>query len=95
MKTNAAIALAAGITSLTQLRLIEILAEDGRMSMTLAAVKVGFTTAAMTGAVDNLERKLGLVVRVRPPADRRAIHVELTPSGIALAAKFNRELAAV
>lgn len=93
--TTTAIALAAGIGSLTHLRLIEILAEEGRMSMTAAAAKIGFTTAAMTTAVDALEGKHGLVRRVRPPEDRRAIHVELTPAGTALAARFRHEPAAL
>jgi MarR family transcriptional regulator for hemolysin len=53
----------------------------------------------LTHHLDNLESS-GLVCRLREPADRRAIRVELTPAGHAmfgtlreLAERFNRQLA--
>ena len=93
IRTTAEIALEAKIHSVNHLRLIEILSE-GPASMTAVAAQVGFSTAAMTGAVDSLE-KAGFVERVRLQNDRRTYHVRLTEDGAALADKLNPQPAAV
>jgi len=41
-------------------------------------------TGAMTRLLDRLERK-GLCQRVRSQSDRRVVHIELTPAGVAVA----------
>ena len=93
IRTTAEIALEAKIHSVNHLRLIEILSE-GPATMTAVAAKIGFSTAAMTGAVDSLENA-GYVERVRLQHDRRIYHVRLTGNGAALAAKLNPQPAAV
>jgi DNA-binding MarR family transcriptional regulator len=45
---------------------------------------LGTDTAGMTRLIDRLEAK-GLVVRAASPTDRRAVTIELTPAGEALA----------
>jgi len=62
-----------------QARLLCVLTEGPRAMGELAAI-LGVEKAAMTGLIDRIELR-GLVRRTAVPGDRRACHVELTPSG--------------
>ncbi|KFA93877.1 MarR family winged helix-turn-helix transcriptional regulator [Archangium violaceum] len=53
---------------------------DGPLSMGELARRVGVTEKTITGIVDRLERE-GYAQRERDPADRRVVHVRLTPRG--------------
>lgn len=73
----------AGITSMSQLRAMQILV-SGPETLTNLAATIGISTAAITGLADKFER-LGLAVRVRGSMDRRSVWLRLTPAGQALA----------
>jgi DNA-binding MarR family transcriptional regulator len=75
--TTTQIALNAGINSLNHLYIVELVAEHGPLTMTTLADLAGVSTAAVTGAVDVLE-KLALVERNAVPGDRRKTHILLT-----------------
>lgn len=60
----------------TDLRCLDLLF-DGPMSAGRLAEAINLSPAAMTALIDRLERK-GYVRRVRDPADRRRVLVELT-----------------
>lgn len=81
--TNTTAALKAGITSMSQLRAMQILV-SGPETLTNLAATIGISTAAITGLADKFER-LGLAVRVRGSIDRRSVWLRLTPSGQAIA----------
>jgi len=53
----------------------------GTASVTDLARAAGLNPGAMTRLLDKLEAR-GLLVRVADPADRRALHIHLTDSGI-------------
>jgi DNA-binding MarR family transcriptional regulator len=72
---DAAVAARLGINR-TDLRALGVLSGGPRPAGELAA-QVGLSAAAMTTALDRLERK-GLVRRSRAAADRRKVFVELT-----------------
>jgi DNA-binding MarR family transcriptional regulator len=61
----------------TDLRAIDVLSEGGPRSAGELAARVGLSPAAMTTALDRLEKK-GHVRRVRDGADRRKVLVEIT-----------------
>lgn len=63
--------------------LILSLVEDGPRSMTALARDMTVSTAAMTGAVDRME-KLNLVKRHPSDSDRRIIEITCTGRGAAL-----------
>jgi DNA-binding MarR family transcriptional regulator len=58
------------------------------------AAAVGTDTAGATGLIDQLEKK-GLVIRRADPADRRAVIVEPTKAGRALAPRLREVFQAV
>lgn len=68
-----------GLT-LTQLGVLEAIYHKGPLTHGELGRKVLTSAGNMTGVVDKLEAS-GLVLRERSRADRRLIHVELTPSG--------------
>jgi DNA-binding MarR family transcriptional regulator len=76
-QTATQLALGAGINSLNHLHIVELVAEHGPLTMVALAELAGVSTAAVTGAVDVLE-KLALVERNAVPGDRRKTHVILT-----------------
>jgi len=63
----------------TDLRCLDWLA-DGAKSAGELSEGTGLSSAATTTLIDRLERK-GFVQRVRDPADRRRVLVEMTPDG--------------
>ena len=69
-----------GNVSFPQYFLLGFLAQQGELTMTAIAKKMGHTTAAATGLVDRLE-KLGHVKRGHATEDRRKIFVKITASG--------------
>lgn len=56
------------------------LSEDGRLSLTEIARRVGVTTTNITNLIDGLERD-GWVERFASPSDRRVTYVRLTGMG--------------
>lgn len=62
--------------SRTDLRCIDLLERRGTMTAGALAEACGLTTGAVTFLLDRLERA-GMVQRVRDPADRRRVLVEL------------------
>lgn len=66
--------------SLPRSRLLLAMAELHRPRMSDLAAHLGLTARTITTAVDALERE-GVLARLSDPHDRRAILVELTPTG--------------
>jgi DNA-binding MarR family transcriptional regulator len=62
----------------TDLRCLNIVDNQGRMTAGRLAEQSGLTTAAVTSVLDRLERA-GYARRVRDQEDRRQVIVELTP----------------
>ena len=62
----------------TDLRCLNIVENQGRMTAGTLARMSGLTTAAVTAVLDRLERA-GYARRVRDEGDRRQVIVELTP----------------
>lgn len=73
----------------SRVRLIVALAAVGGIRMSGLARQLGVTNRAVTGLVDALEGE-GVVARRPDPDDRRAVWLELTPAGAALADKIER-----
>lgn len=65
---------------LTALQCLLLLAEHESMTMTTLAIRIGVSTAAMTGTADRL-CKQGLLQRAPSRSDRRAIALTLTELG--------------
>jgi DNA-binding MarR family transcriptional regulator len=61
----------------TDMRCIDVLDQEGRMTAGRLASLTGLTTGAITTVIDRLERA-GFARRVRDERDRRRVHVELT-----------------
>ena len=57
------------------------LSEDGRLSLSEIAKRVGVTTTNITNLIDGLERD-GWVERQAHPSDRRVTYVRLTTDGL-------------
>jgi DNA-binding MarR family transcriptional regulator len=70
--------------SLTQLRVLGILRDRGRLRMATLAEYLGLEKSTMTGLVDRAEKR-GLLARAANAADRRAVDVFITPAGEELA----------
>ncbi|MFF5449554.1 MarR family winged helix-turn-helix transcriptional regulator [Streptomyces sp. NPDC012888] len=66
---------------------------DGRArTVSRLGAAVGSRPTTLTSVLDRLERR-GHITRARRAGDRRAVHVELTASGRAAAARIRRTLA--
>lgn len=74
-----------------QIHLLLWLGNDGAQPMGELARRVAVTEKTITGIVDRLERD-GLVQRERDPADRRVVHVSLSPAGAALWRRIDAEI---
>jgi DNA-binding MarR family transcriptional regulator len=61
----------------TDMRLVDLLDREGRLTAGELAAGTGLTTGAITTAIDRLERA-GYARRVRDSDDRRRVYVELT-----------------
>ncbi len=77
--------------SAPQVHTLLALGHEGALAMGDLARRVAVTEKTITGLVDRLQRD-GLVERRRDGADRRVIHVGLTPAGAALAARLDAEV---
>ena len=77
--------------SAPQVHTILALGHEGALAMGDLARRVAVTEKTVTGLVDRLQRD-GLVDRVRDAADRRVIHVALTPRGEVLSRRMDAEV---
>lgn len=71
----------------TQIFTIITIAEGAPIRLSELSQKLNISAPTVTGIVDRLE-KMRYVRRIPDRADRRAINVDLTPKGRALAKKF-------
>ncbi|MBI4706939.1 MAG: MarR family transcriptional regulator [Candidatus Omnitrophica bacterium] len=78
-----------GKITLPQFLILENLNSQGQQTMTALARYMHVTTAAMTGIIDRVVRD-GYVVRTAEPDDRRIIRIKISPKGIKLVEKFNK-----
>jgi len=69
------------VLSRHQASILDHLDEIDPITLNDLARHMGVTAATMSLAIDRLERK-GYVARLRDAADRRRVHVRLTPSGV-------------
>jgi DNA-binding MarR family transcriptional regulator len=74
----------------TDMRLVDHLEREGRLTAGELARRTGLTTGAITTAIDRLERA-GFAHRVRDPDDRRRVYVELNREALAAAGDFYSE----
>jgi DNA-binding MarR family transcriptional regulator len=74
----------------TDMRCVDILDREGRMTAGELAAQTGLTSGAITTAIDRLEQR-GFARRVRDGDDRRRIYVELTASAREQASGFYTE----
>jgi DNA-binding MarR family transcriptional regulator len=83
-----AVADAAGLNR-TDMRCVDVLHREGPLTAGRLAQETGLSTGAMTVALDRLERA-GYAQRVRDPADRRRVLVELAPRIREVAAHYEQ-----
>jgi len=83
--------LAKGQISFPQYFLMQYLEQQGTLTMSQIAEKMGHTTAAATGLVDRLEG-LGYVSRRHDNVDRRKVLVRITKGGSGLVAKVREDV---
>lgn len=74
----------------TDMRLIDLLEREGRLTAGELATGTGLTTGAITTAIDRLEHA-GFARRVRDTDDRRRVYVELRPEAQARTGAFYAE----
>lgn len=66
--------------SLAQLQLLQMLEAHGELTMTQVAEVIDVSMSNATGLIDRMAER-GLVERHRSEADRRVVHVHITPGG--------------
>jgi DNA-binding MarR family transcriptional regulator len=74
----------------TDMRCIDVLQREGRVTAGELAEATGLTSGAMTTALDRLERA-GFARRVRDAGDRRKVVVEVVPNAVKAAERFYGE----
>jgi DNA-binding MarR family transcriptional regulator len=74
----------------TDMRCIDVLQREGRITAGELAEATGLTSGAMTTALDRLERA-GFARRVRDAGDRRKVVVEVVPNAVKAAERFYGE----
>lgn len=79
--------------NLTDLHCLNIIENHGGLTAGTLAAEAGLTTGAITGVVDRLERA-GYARRVRDPADRRRVKIDVTDHFYARADEIWRPVAA-
>ena len=84
-----AVADAIGINR-TDLRCLDVIQREGRVTAGRLAEETGLTTGAITTVLDRLERA-GLARRARDPGDRRRVLVEVAPDALQGAGMFYAE----
>jgi DNA-binding MarR family transcriptional regulator len=65
----------------TDMRCLDVIQREGRVTAGRLAETTGLTTGAITTVLDRLERS-GLARRVRDASDRRRVLVEMTPDAL-------------
>jgi DNA-binding MarR family transcriptional regulator len=78
----------------TDLRVIDIIEREGRLTAGQVAERTGLTTGAVTTVIDRLE-EAGYAHRVRDTEDRRRVFVEVTDEARRLGDSFYGEHAAL
>jgi len=73
-----------------QLTVVKMLEALGELPLSRLSEKIRAQNSTVTGIVDRMERE-GLVVRTRSAADRRVVHIQLTPKGSTLAREVQVE----
>jgi len=77
--------------SISQSHILDLVAEAGDLTMQQLARRMFKSVSTMTRVVAQLVRK-GYVKRRRDPADRRVVHISITPQGKAIVAAIGRDL---
>jgi MarR family transcriptional regulator, 2-MHQ and catechol-resistance regulon repressor len=77
--------------SISQCHILDVLAEEGDLSMQQLSGRMYKSVSTMTRVVAQLVKR-GYVKRRQDPEDRRVVHVSITPQGRAIAAAINRDL---
>ncbi len=77
--------------SISQCYILDVLAEEGDLTMQQLAKRMFKSVSTMTRVVSQLVRR-GYVKRRQDPEDRRVVHVAITPQGKAVVAAINRDL---
>lgn len=77
--------------SISQCYILDVLAEEGDLTMQQLAKRMFKSVSTMTRVVSQLVRR-GYVKRRQDPEDRRVVHVSITPQGKAVVAAINRDL---
>lgn len=77
--------------SISQCHILDVLAEEGDLTMQQLAKRMFKSVSTMTRVVAQLVRR-GYVKRHQDPQDRRVVHVSITPQGKAIVAAINRDL---
>jgi DNA-binding MarR family transcriptional regulator len=76
----------------TDMRCVDVLDQEGRLTAGRLAALTGLTTGAITTVLDRLERA-GFARRVRDEHDRRRVYVELTDEARARSWEFYEPMA--
>jgi DNA-binding MarR family transcriptional regulator len=74
--------------NITDLTVIGIVQDLGRLTPKHLATEIAMTTGAVTAVIDRLV-KVGFVARIPNPRDRRSVFLELTPAGADTAARID------
>jgi DNA-binding MarR family transcriptional regulator len=77
--------------SISQSHILDVLAEEGDLTMQRLAKRMFKSVSTMTRVVAQLVRR-GYVKRRQDPEDRRAVWISITPQGKAIVAAVNRDL---
>jgi MarR family 2-MHQ and catechol resistance regulon transcriptional repressor len=77
--------------SISQSHILDVLAEEGDLTMQQLAKRMFKSVSTMTRVVAQLVRR-GYAKRRQNPEDRRIVHVSITPQGKAIVAAVNRDL---
>jgi DNA-binding MarR family transcriptional regulator len=77
--------------SISQSHILDVLAEEGDLTMQQLAKRMYKSVSTMTRVVGQLVRR-GYVKRRQNPEDRRVVHVSITPQGKAIVAAISRDL---
>lgn len=77
--------------SISQCHILDVLAEEGDLTMQQLAKRMFKSVSTMTRVVAQLVRR-GYVKRRQDPEDRRVVHVSITSQGKAIVAAINRDL---
>jgi MarR family transcriptional regulator, 2-MHQ and catechol-resistance regulon repressor len=77
--------------SVSQCHILDIVAEDGDLTMQQLARRMYKSISTMTRVAAQLIKK-GYIKRHQDPKDRRVVHVSITPQGKAVIAAIQRDM---